>query len=124
MVGKTLKVYNIMTRNEQSISWLNSAYAMEWSMAEVLENHAKDAADHPAMSARISEHLEETKEHALQVEKCFALLGEKPPAMKSAMSTMMGKVQGVSTGIFHHELIKTFWRIIRRSISRSRVTNR
>lgn len=95
-----------MTTTEQLVSWLNSAHAMEQELARVLENHAKDAADIPAMSDRIRAHVEETRDHAERVEECLALLGEKPSGLKSAMGKAMGTVQGAATGMFHDELIK------------------
>ncbi|HUR60735.1 MAG TPA: DUF892 family protein [Opitutaceae bacterium] len=95
-----------MTQIEQLTSWLNSAHAMELSMARVLENHANDAKDLPEISARIAEHVDETRSHAERVEECLAILGKKPSMMKSAMGTAMGVVQGAATGMFHDEIIK------------------
>lgn len=79
---------------------------MEQNLIRVLENHAKDAKDHPEMSQRLEEHLEETERHAERVEECLAILGEKPGKMKSAMGNVMGMVQGASTGMFRDELVK------------------
>lgn len=97
-----------MTANEQFITWLNSAHAMELSQAQVLENHAKDAKDHAGISKRITQHLEETRRHAKRVEECLNILGEKPSATKSVIGNLTGMVQGVSTGMFQDELIKNF----------------
>jgi ferritin-like metal-binding protein YciE len=95
-----------MTQTEQLISWLNSAHAMEQSMAKVLENHAKDAKEVPEMHARITEHVEETRGHARRVEECLAILGEKPSGVKSAMGSAMGMVQGAASSMFHDEIVK------------------
>jgi ferritin-like metal-binding protein YciE len=95
-----------MTPVEQLTTWLNSAYSMEQNLAQVLENHTKDAKDHPELHARLQEHLEETREHARRVEECLSLLDAKPSAMKSAMGNLMGMVQGASTGMFRDELVK------------------
>jgi ferritin-like metal-binding protein YciE len=95
-----------MTHAEQLTTWLNSAYAMEQSLAKVLENHANDAKDHPEMRNRIEEHIIETRGHADRVQECLEMLGTKPSAMKSAMGSIMGTVQGASTGMFRDELVK------------------
>jgi ferritin-like metal-binding protein YciE len=97
---------NIMTQNEQLISWLNSAYSMEQSLAKVLENHAHDAKDHPDMQERIEAHVAETRAHSDQVARCLEILGSKPSTMKAAVGNIMGMVQGASTGMFHDELVK------------------
>ena len=95
-----------MTQNEQLTAWLNSAYAMEQSLAKVLENHAKDAKGFPQLRGRLEEHIEETHSQAERVAQCLSILGEKPSAVKAAMGNVMGMVQGASTGMFHDELVK------------------
>lgn len=95
-----------MTHNEQLTAWLNSAYAMEQSLAKVLENHANDAKDHPEIRRRLEEHIVETHSQADRVAECLERLGQKPSAMKAAMGNVMGMVQGASTGMFRDELVK------------------
>lgn len=94
--------------HKQLVAWLNDAYAMEHSLANVLENHAKDAKDHPEIQARDEQHLEETRRHAEQVAQCLAYLGEKPSTVKGMMGSVMGKVQGVATAMFGDEIMKNF----------------
>jgi ferritin-like metal-binding protein YciE len=91
---------------DQLTTWLNSAFSMEQSLAQVLENHAKDAADFPEIRSRIEQHIEETRRHADRVAECIQLLGEKPSATKSLVGNVMGMVQGASTGVFKDELVK------------------
>lgn len=95
-----------MSPQEQLVNWLNSAHSMETSMAKVLENHAKDAREHPEMHQRLNQHLEETRRQADRVKECLELLGKKPSAMKSAMGNLMGTLQGASTGMFRDEMVK------------------
>lgn len=97
-----------MSPKEQLTTWLNSAYAMEKNLIQVLENHAKDAKDYPEVRQRDEQHIEETRRHAESVRQCLEILGEKPGALKSAMGNVMGKVQGASTGMFRDELVKNF----------------
>jgi ferritin-like metal-binding protein YciE len=91
---------------DQLTAWLNSAHSMELSMAKVLENHANDAKDFPEMRSRIQQHVEETRRHADVIVECLNVLGEKPSMTKSLMGDVMGRVQGMSTGMFNDELVK------------------
>lgn len=91
---------------DQIVSWLNDAYAMEQSITQVLENHVKDAEDHPQLQARLQQHLTETKHHAELVKGCIERLGGGTSSIKAGMSSMMGRVQGMSTGAASDELVK------------------
>jgi ferritin-like metal-binding protein YciE len=95
-----------MSSKEQLIGWLNSAYGMEQAQIQVLENHAKDAADIPEIRERDDQHLVQTRRHVDLVRECLKLLGETPSTVKSAMGNVMGMVQGASTGIFSDEILK------------------
>jgi ferritin-like metal-binding protein YciE len=95
-------------RNEQLITWLNSAYSMEQALAQVLENHAKDAKDVPWVQQRDEQHLVETRRHADRVRECLELLGTKPSAMKSMIGNVTGMFQGASTGMYRDEIVKNF----------------
>lgn len=97
-----------MNNLDQLKSWLNDAHSMEQGLIKVLENHAKDAKDHPDVRARDEQHIEETRRHVERVTRCLELLGEKPSAMKSAWSKMTGVVQGASSGPFRDEIVKNF----------------
>ena len=99
-----------MSPTEQFTAWLNSAHAMEVSLAQVLENHAKDAKEFPEIQQRIQQHLEETRRHAKRVEDCWNLLDEKVSTTKSIVGNVTGMVQGMATGMFRDELVKNFLR--------------
>lgn len=88
------------------IDWLNNAYAMEKGLIPILQNHAKDAARHPAVRERVERHVEETRRHAEMVKDCLERMGEKPSAIKAAVGGMMGAVQSVATGPFKDEEVK------------------
>lgn len=91
---------------ELLIHWLNDAYAMEQSLIPVMENHAKDAKDHPEMQRRIQEHAEETRRHAEMVKRCIERLGSSTSAAKTAVNKIMGQLQAISTGMSQDELVK------------------
>ena len=95
-----------MAHTEMVIAWLNDAYGMEQSITHVLENHAKDAKDHPQLQSGIQQHLEATRRHADLVKAEIERLGGKTSTLKTAMSNVMGMGQSVSTGMAKDELVK------------------
>ena len=95
-----------MKDTDTLVNWLNDAYAMEKGLIETLENHADDAKDHPDIRTRIQAHLQETKGHAEQVERCLEQLGEGTSALKTAVGKVTGFFQGVSSATAGDELVK------------------
>lgn len=95
-----------MDQNEQLITWLRDAHAMEHSLVNVLERHAQAARDLPAVREQLERHLHRTREHAGLVEKCLRGLGATPSKVKSIAGDFMGALQGLSTAVFQDELIK------------------
>ena len=95
-----------MNPKDQLIAWLNDAYSMENSIAQVLENHVKDAKDNPQMSARLQAHLEETRTQAERVKQCIESIGGSVSGTKSFFAQMMGKMQGIATGAASDEQLK------------------
>lgn len=91
---------------ELMIAWLNDAYAMETGLVPILQNHSSDAEKHPAVSARIERHVEETKRHADLVKSCLTRMGEEPSTVKTAIGGMIGAMQAPATGPFQDELVK------------------
>ena len=53
-----------MAHKELLITWLNDVYRVETALIPILENHAKDAKNHPDIQARNQQHIEETRRHA------------------------------------------------------------
>jgi ferritin-like metal-binding protein YciE len=95
-----------MKERDDLISWLNDAYSMEVSIAEVLENHVKDSKEHPELETRLRQHLAETKNHAERVKQAIQSLGSSVSTTKAVFADLMGKVQGRTTGMFSDELVK------------------
>jgi ferritin-like metal-binding protein YciE len=95
-----------MAHQETLIAWLNDAYAMENNLIQTLENHAKDAKDHPQMRAKIEEHLQATRRHADMVKGCVERLGSSTSAIKTGISHLVSAVQGIGTGAASDELVK------------------
>jgi ferritin-like metal-binding protein YciE len=95
-----------MQSREQILAWLTDAYAMEQSLTQVLQQHIRDAADWPEMRERLERHLEETRGHAERVRGALESLGSVPSTMKAAAGSLMGMLEGMSTGVFRDERVK------------------
>jgi ferritin-like metal-binding protein YciE len=95
-----------MEPNEQIMTWLRDAHAMEQSMEQVLTRHVDAARENPALHERLDQHLIETRRHAQLVRHCLERLGDKPSMIKSIAGGFMGAMQGMSTGVFQDEIVK------------------
>ena len=95
-----------MAQQDLVLAWLNDAHAMELAIVQVLENHAKDAAEYPSLQTRLQEHLEQTRGHAEAVKGCVERLGGDTSALKTGMATVMGTVQGMTTELAKDEVVK------------------
>ncbi len=87
-------------------AWLKDAYSMEKGLVPVLQNHAKDAKDHPEMQQRIQHHADRTEQHAEMVKQCLERLGDSPSSVKAGIGGIFGSVQSVATGAAEDELVK------------------
>lgn len=93
--------------DNQLTAWLDDAYAMENGLVPILQTHATAFdAYMPEVAQRLREHITETRQHATRLEQCLRVLGTTPSTMKSTFSSLMGSVEGVSTGIFVDQLVK------------------
>ena len=95
-----------MAHEDIYMAWLNDAYGMENALLQVLQNHAKDAQDHPQMHAKIQEHLDKTRRHVELIKGCIERRGGSPSAVKTGMANLVGVMQGMSTGMAEDELVK------------------
>jgi len=95
-----------MSHREQVTAWLKDAYSMEMGLVPVLENHAKDAKDHPQVQARLQQHAEETRRHADLVKGCIERQGENVSALKTAAGGLIGTMQSVATAPFKDDVVK------------------
>jgi len=95
-----------MAHRELVIAWLNDAHAMELAIAQVLEQHAEQAKDHPQMQTALQRHLEQTRRHADLVKGCVERMGGETSGLKTGMASVMGTVQGMTTKLAKDDLIK------------------
>jgi ferritin-like metal-binding protein YciE len=95
------------TPNEQLITWLDDAHAMENGLIGILQNHATHFANRmPDAASRISQHIVETQQHAQRLRECLRILGASPSGVKSTLSSIVGSIEGATTFMFRDQLVK------------------
>lgn len=95
-----------MAKNDLLIAWLNDASATGRAQGEMLERFVKDFDGFPNIRARIREHLDGNKRAAEDIKVCIERLGGSLPATKSLFGSIVGAVQGMSTGPYKDEPVK------------------
>jgi ferritin-like metal-binding protein YciE len=91
---------------DQLIAWLDDAYAMESGLIPILQNHAAHFGDRmPQAARRLHAHVVETQQHATRLEECLRLLNASPSSVKSTLSSVIGSVEGATTGLFRDQLV-------------------
>ena len=92
---------------DQLIAWLDDAHAMESGLVSILQTHAGHFAERmPHAARRLEEHVVETQEHVQRLRECLRLLNVTPSGVKSALSSLIGSVEGSTTAIFGDQLVK------------------
>src|SRR5688572_19551086 len=92
---------------ELLVAWLQDAYAMEAALPSTLRAHASHAKGiMPDVVERLRDHAEESELHAERMRHALLRVGAQPSIIKSALSAMMGPVQGITTGLFSDVLVK------------------
>jgi ferritin-like metal-binding protein YciE len=71
-----------------------------------LLKHINDMGELPSYRARLSRHVDETREHARSLERCIQRLGGKTSTVKNVIGEAMGRVQGLSTAMYRDERVK------------------
>lgn len=97
-----------MSNQNLLVPWLNDAYAMENALIRILEAHAEQAASQPLVNARLTEHLEQTKRHALAIKGCVERLDHRTSALKAGAGSVLGTLQVLSTGVLGDALLRNF----------------
>lgn len=95
-----------MTPKDLLVSWLNDAYAMEEAVVQILEKQQGQAKGMPDLEQAITTHLAQTKHHAELVKNALNELGSSTSSVKSGLATVMGWMQGMSTGPAGDTLVK------------------
>lgn len=95
------------TPQENLLNWLRDAYAMEKQSLELCERQAQRIENYPELQQRVAQHAVETKDQIVLLERCFAILDEKPSAIKSAIGWTMGNLQAMGGMMAADEVVKS-----------------
>lgn len=79
------------------IQWIDSAYAMENAILNILDEHIEDAEGHEDVVSHLTEHRDVTESQAQRLEEQLSNLDSEPSSTKEYMADMMGMLQGKST---------------------------
>ncbi|HEY8189081.1 MAG TPA: ferritin-like domain-containing protein, partial [Micavibrio sp.] len=91
---------------EHLLHWLRDAYAMEKQALEMCERQSERIENYPELRERIARHAVETRGQLAKLDKCFALLDERPSAVKSAIGWTMGNVHAAGDILAHDGIVK------------------
>lgn len=95
-----------MANNELLTSWLKDAHSMEQAQKQTLERFSDQLEDFPDAKAKVEEHIKVTERQADDINLCLQRLGEDTSAVKSAVGTVVGAVQGMATAPFKDDIVK------------------
>jgi ferritin-like metal-binding protein YciE len=80
---------------------------MESGLLGILENHASHFGSRmPNAARRLQQHVVETQQHVQRLTECLRALDAAPSGVKSAVSSVIGSVEGATTAMFRDTLVK------------------
>ena len=92
---------------ENLITYLDDAYAMEHHIEEQLEHQVRETQRYPDIEMRIQVHLDATKQHRERMAWCLDAYQRGPSAVTGARSGMMGSLAGALSPARTDSLAKT-----------------
>lgn len=96
-----------MTEAERHLDhWLRDAHAMEKQAEQMLTAQAKRIENYPELSARIEEHLAETRSQIERLEAVMDRRGESTSTMKDAAGKFTAMMQGFGGMLASDEVVK------------------
>jgi ferritin-like metal-binding protein YciE len=96
-----------MTKAEENLmSWLRNAHAMEEQAVMMLEALAGRTGDYPNVKARIERHLTETRRQSEALEGCIKRRGGDTSSLKDMAAKVIAFGQGMSAVFVDDEIVK------------------
>jgi ferritin-like metal-binding protein YciE len=92
--------------NDTLNQWLRDAHAMEQQAEKLLESQAARIENYPQLSARIRQHLEETRSQRASLEQCLERRGESTSLMKDMTAKLTAMAQGLGGMMAGDEVMK------------------
>ncbi|MFD1802120.1 ferritin-like domain-containing protein [Mixta tenebrionis] len=84
-----------MTYQENYLSWLRDAHAMEKQAEEMLEKMSSRLEHYPDLKARLQQHIEETRQQQQMLQQVI----DRQDTSNSTMKDMMGKVAAMGQAV-------------------------
>ncbi|URQ60474.1 DUF892 family protein [Pantoea alhagi] len=84
-----------MTYQENYLSWLRDAHAMEKQAEEMLEKMSSRLEHYPDLKARLQQHIEETRQQQQMLQQVI----DRQDTSSSTMKDMMGKVAAMGQAV-------------------------
>jgi ferritin-like metal-binding protein YciE len=84
-----------MTYQENYLSWLRDAHAMEKQAEEMLEKMSARLEHYPDLKARLQQHIEETRQQQQMLQQVI----DRQDTSNSTMKDMMGKVAAMGQAV-------------------------
>jgi ferritin-like metal-binding protein YciE len=88
------------------ITGLRNAHAMESQAQELMERQVERMTDYPNVQARLREHLEETKQQLLRLERILEALGSSPSALKDMALSFGANIAALGHAMAGDEVLK------------------
>lgn len=95
-----------MAIQDELLSWLRDAHAMEMQATQILDNQARRIEHYPALRERIQQHLEETRRQAEKLEGCIDRHGGTTSGLKDSAAAFIGNMQAMGGLFVADEVVK------------------
>lgn len=95
-----------MTAKESLAAWLRDAHAMEGQAEPLLQSQIDRLANYPEAVPRLRQHLQETRDQRIKVERCLQLLGEGTSTLKDTTMKVGASLQGMLHAMSTDEVLK------------------
>jgi ferritin-like metal-binding protein YciE len=85
---------------------LRNAHAMEIQARELLERQSERTRNFPDVKARLSRHLEETRQQLLRLEDCLRRCGETESTLKDTVTSAAANLTAMAHAMAGDEILK------------------
>ncbi len=88
------------------VNWLKTAYSMETSLVNMLEDQAERASAFPEMQSRLYGHREQSQRHADLVKGCISRLGADVSQVRTGLAKFLGGTQSKLLGAYGDSIVR------------------
>ena len=94
------------SNRELLITGLRNAYAVESQALDMLKSQHNRLDDYPELKSRIGEHITETEQQIVRLERCLGKFGESASTLKDFALRAMGNLQNWMHALASDEVLK------------------